>query len=56
MSGTGPLTPPWKLLNIPLSVPHQEDDTQGVVSRGERSKERQGGSEPGEVEGGRRPG
>lgn len=56
MSGTGPLAPPRKLLNIPLSVLHQEDATWGVVSRGERSKERQGGSGPGEVQGGRRPG
>lgn len=56
MSGTGPLAPPWKLLNIPLSALHQEDATQGVVSKAGRSKERQGGNGPGEVEGGRRPG
>lgn len=37
-----PLAPPWKLLNIPLSVPHQEEATRYLGScqqRGEKQRE-----------------
>lgn len=52
-----PLSPPWKLLNIPLSVPASGRCYSGSYQqRGERSRERQGENGPGEVEGDRRPG
>ena len=68
MSGTGPPCPTLETSEHPPLCPASGRGysllsrirkrllaTWGVVSRGERSKERQGGSGPGEVEGGRRP-